>query len=135
MSDEKYYYPIKSPIIYQRGRDEFPCLSDIFGLIKCRILPPDDLYFPVLPEHKHNKVLFHTWTSFEVQKAVQLGYVIECIYEVHHFEEKSNSLFIAYNEAFFDIKRRAKVDGNKGLEAIAKMCINGPTGKWGFNPS
>ena len=27
------------------------------------------------------------------------------------------------------------MEGNKGLEAIAKMCINGPTGKWGFNPS
>jgi len=85
--------------------------------------------------------LFHlepmegTWTSFEVQKAVQLGYVIECMYEVHHFEHRSNSLFRAYNETFFEIKRRAKVEGNKGLEAVAKMCINGPTGKWGFNPS
>ena len=28
-----------------------------------------------------------------------------------------------------------KFEGNKGLEAIAKMCVNGPTGKWGFNPS
>ena len=29
----------------------------------------------------------------------------------------------------------AKQAGNKGLEAIAKMCINGPAGKWGFNPA
>jgi hypothetical protein len=33
------------------------------------------------------------------------------------------------------LKRRAKAEGNKGLEAIAKMCINAPTGKWGYNPS
>ena len=30
--------------------------------------------------------------------------------------------------------RQVKTDGNKGWEA-AKMCIYGPTGKWGFNPS
>ena len=45
------------------------------------------------------------------------------VYEQHHFTEKSNTLFREYNETFFDIKRRAKEDGNKGLEAIAKMCI------------
>ena len=143
MSDKKYYYPIKTTIIYTRGRDNFPSLSDIFHLISCRILRPD-LYFPVLPEHKTNKVLFHldpmegTWTAFEVQKAVQLGYVIGCMYKVHHYEHKSCSLFCAYSETFFKIKQRATVDGNKGLEAlaiglevVAKMCINGPTGKWG----
>ena len=56
------------------------------------------------------------------------------VYKQHHFPEKSNTLFKEYNDTFFAIKRRAKEDGNKGLEAIAKMCINGPTGKWGFNP-
>ena len=75
-----------------------------------------------------------TWTSVEVQRAVQKGYVILDVYEQHHFEEKSNMLFREYNETFFAIKRRAKEEGNKGLEAIAKLCINGPTGKWGFNP-
>ena len=34
----------------------------------------------------------------------------------------------------FEIKQEAKEEGNKGLEAIAKMCINWPTGKWGNNP-
>ena len=76
-----------------------------------------------------------TWISSQIQKAVQLGYVIQEIYEVHHFEHKSNTLFKAYNQTFFDIKRSAKQAGNKGLKAIAKMCINGPTGKWGFNPA
>ena len=61
--------------------------------------------------------------------------MIEEIYEQHHFPQQSNTLFADYNKTFFDIKRKAKTDGNKGLEAITTMCINGPTGKWGFNPS
>ena len=31
------------------------------------------------------------------------------------------------------MKRKAKAEGNKGLGSIAKLLINGPTGKWGFN--
>ena len=76
-----------------------------------------------------------TWISAEVQKAVQLVQVIQEKYEVHHFPKKSKTLCKTYNETFFEIKRTAKAAGNKGLEAIAKMCINGPTGKWGFNPA
>ena len=72
-----------------------------------------------------------TRTSEEVLRAVQTGYTIVDVYEQHHFAEKSNTLFREYNETFFEIKQQAKEDGNKGLEAIAKMCINGPTEKWG----
>ena len=53
--------------------------------------------------------------------------------EKHHFSEKSNTLFNEYNNTFFAINSRTKENGNKGLEAIAKMCINGPADKWGFN--
>ena len=31
------------------------------------------------------------------------------------------------------MKCKAKADGNKGIESIAKILINRPTGKWGFN--
>ena len=148
MSDPMYDYPIGEPTIFVKGRDVMPdpWLScdeiGIFGLIKCRIQPPNDLYFPYLPERSLNgKVLFHlnemigTWTSVELRCALRLGYKVLDYYEIHHFERRSNTLFREYNETFFEIKRRAKAEGNKGLEAIAKMCINGPTGKWGFNPS
>ena len=60
-----------------------------------------------------------------------IGYKVLDMYEQHHFNEKWNNLFQAYNETFFDIKRQVKVDSNKGLEAIAKLCVNSPYGKWG----
>ena len=61
-----------------------------------------------------------TWVSFEVHYAVSKGYVIEEIYEQPHFPQQSNTLFAEYNKTFFDIKRKAKSEGFKGLEAIAK---------------
>ena len=142
MSAPQYYYPVKTPTILKKGRDTMLPIQDLFGLIKCRIQPPRDLYFPVLPERSANnsKIVFHlnemtgTWTSFEVQRAVEKGYILLDVYEQHHFTERSNELFCEYNETFFAIKRKAKDEGNKELEAIVKLCINGPTGKWGFNP-
>ena len=57
----------------------------MFGLIRCRIRPPNDLHFPILPEQDQEtgKVLFHlnvmqgTWVSFEMHYAVSRGYIIE----------------------------------------------------------
>jgi hypothetical protein len=142
MSDAKYFYPTQMPDVLKKGRDELLPMNRLFGLIRCKIKPPSNLYFPILPERAEScKVMFHlnemvgTWTSVEIQKALQLGYELLDVYEQHHFTSKSNTLFSKYNDTFFEIKREAKLSGNKGLEAIAKMCINGPTGKWGFNPA
>ena len=143
MSLEKYYYPVGSPTILKKDMDDvFVPLDQLFGLMKCRVVPPTTLYHPFLPRRfESGKVLFDlepavgTWTHIELQRAVAAGYRVTEIFEQHHFPQTSNTLFRKYNETFFAIKRQAKIDGNKGLESIAKMCINAPTGKWGFNPS
>ena len=84
-SASQFFYPIGHPVILKKGRDAFLPLDDLFGLIHCRIRPPDDLYFPILLERdpESGTVLFllnvmqGTWVSFEVHYAVSQGYVIE----------------------------------------------------------
>ena len=87
-------------------------LSNINGLIKCIILPPQQLLFPVLPVKMHNRLLFPlcrtcaenniqedcphedpgdrelfgTWTSLELQEAVTENYKIIKIYEIWDYE-------------------------------------------------
>ncbi len=59
-------------------------LSDKFiGLVKCDIIPPKDLYVPVLPDSNEGKLLFHlnpmkekTWASVELKVALEKGYNI-----------------------------------------------------------
>ena len=100
------------------------------------------MYHGVLPERDpiSAKITFPltemtgTWTSIELQVAVSVGYVIKEVYVQHHFTEKSNKLFKQYIDVFFDIKKKAAEDGNVGLKEVAKLMINAPTGKWGFNP-
>ncbi|KAL4083555.1 hypothetical protein QTP88_028871 [Uroleucon formosanum] len=156
-----------------------------FGLIKCKILPPRNLYHPVLPVkvkmEKSEKLLFPlcykcavdqnercdhsqnerqfigTWTTDEVNKALEKGYIITNIYEVWHFKEKSTDLFKAYVKDFIKIKLETskhnyssneeyikiifdklgilldkdKIGDNPGRRAVAKVCLNSLWGKFG----
>ena len=50
------------------------------------MIPPTNLYVPVLPETKDGKLLFHlnhmsgTWCSVESKKAIEMGYVTSNIH-------------------------------------------------------
>ena len=103
------------------------------GLYKCTVLPPDDLYMPVLPVRtaskklmfplcrtcaaaeqqepcKHNpeeRQLSGTWTHVELLKAVEKGYKIVSVDEVWEWSEWSSELFSGYMNTFFKIKEEA----------------------------
>lgn len=114
-------YPLGHPTIiteFNNGEDRI--IDTYFGLIKCAILPPRDLYHPVLPyRHPDGKLMFPlcikcadkyytyacthseaqrkwigTWTSVELQHAVSRGYKILRIFEVWHFPDTTQ-----YNRA------------------------------------
>ena len=92
------------PKLHGRTVDEFE------GLIRCTVLPPTDLYLPLLPSRINGKLLFtlcrecaylqqltecthsskkraltETWVTDEVKKAVSLGYKLVQIHEVWHY--------------------------------------------------
>lgn len=91
-----------------------------FGPVKCKILAPRGLYFPVLVV-KAKKLLFGlctrcmntyerarcnysdeeralmgTWWSFEINLATEMGCKVMEVHEVHHFGNTSTKLFRKY---------------------------------------
>lgn len=176
------YYPVGHPEKIYKPKTYN---NKWFGIIKCRILPPKNLYHPVLPVKvkmdKNEKLLFPlclkcaenkirkcphsdneriiegTWSTIEVNKAIEKGYKIQGIHEVWHFEKGSNKLFKGYvknfmkikletsshnyssNEEYIqDIKRKLdidldpeKIELNPGKRAVAKICLNSLWGKFG----
>ena len=139
-------YPwVNKTCVYPKGHPRFistPGHIDIhqyFGLIQCQILPPRELYHPVLPYHHDSKLLFPlcatcvqdempkrpwdrsaecchtneqrvltgTWCSPELAKAVELGYQVQYIYEVWHFDETCQGLFEDYVNTWLKIKQEA----------------------------
>ena len=108
---------------------DFTDLEDYFGLIKCKVLAPRGLDYPVLPIRSQNRLVFAlckkcaddriynckhddnerqftgTWVTEEVKEAVKQGYKIIKIHEVWHFENKSNNLFKKYIDTFLKGKQ------------------------------
>ena len=101
-------YPIGHPEIFLG--DDIP--HNLEGLLKCTILPPQNLYHPLLPYRSGGKLLFPlcrtcadarivgicehndvdraitgTWISAEVEKATALGYKILKKIEAWHFSK------------------------------------------------
>ena len=76
-----YYdeYPVGHPI---HIRKDFKPLQEkpYFGFVKCKVVPPKDLYHPVLPHKAHGKLIFGlepmvgTWCTPEIYKAMEMGY-------------------------------------------------------------
>ena len=62
------------------------------------------------PECNHTdaqRVLTGTWCSPELAKAVELGYQVQYIYEVWHFDETCEGLFEDYVNTWLKIKQEA----------------------------
>ena len=121
-------YPVGHPEIITY---DFGNIEEYFGLIKCTVLPPTNLYIPVLPMHAgpNRKLLFPlcktcaeafqvepcrhtdvqraltgTWFSEEIKLALKKGYVLVKIMCVWHFQEKSSTLFADYVKTFYKKK-------------------------------
>ena len=135
--NKKCVYPKRHPqLLSQPGHTD---ISIYFGVIQCRLLPPRELYHPVLPYRHAGKLTFRlcatcvkeemtkpllersyrcahsdkeraltgTWCTPELQKAVELGYQIQYIYEVWHFPETCQGLFQDYVNTWLKIKQVA----------------------------
>lgn len=103
-------FPIGHPIVIT---ENFEDINNYFGVIKCTILPPQNIFHPVLPQHGNGKLMFvlcskcgkdqlsecihdekdraltGTWVTEEVKIAIENGYKIIKIHEVWHYAKNS----------------------------------------------
>ncbi|CAH1995991.1 unnamed protein product [Acanthoscelides obtectus] len=120
-----------------KGHKVDASLSQMSGLIKCQILPNQNLYHPVLPSKMNNKLMFFncqkcgedfvreecqhsiqerslkgTWVIEEVLKAIEKGYQIIETYEIWEYDtiqlsKDQEGLFSGMMNKFLQIKQQA----------------------------
>jgi hypothetical protein len=125
-----YEYPTKHPEI-TRGLENCAKidLNYIFGLVKCKILPPTNLLFPIIPyrttkltfplcrtcadtlcdactHSEGERVLTGTWTSIEIQEAIKHGYIIKEVYEIYNYMHREK-IFDKYVNTFMKLKQES----------------------------
>ena len=128
-TDKYCPYPLGHPEIIT---ENFGDITQYFGLVKCAVLPPRQLFHPVLPYRAHGKLMFplcqacadglnqesynHTdqeraiqgaWVTNELQKALEKGYRLVDIHEVWHFPRQSNEHFSDYIDTLPKIKQES----------------------------
>lgn len=103
-------FPIGHPEIITENFESF---ENYYGIVCCTILPPQNLYFPVLPIRINGKLIFPlcfvcardklkkcfhteeqrmltgTWVTLEVEEAIRNGYVLNKIHEIWHYKEQT----------------------------------------------
>ena len=107
-------FPLGHPTIYSQENIDKDNIRQYSGLIKCKELPPTNLYHPVLPQKCSQKLMFPlcrscaektdpymrcthlqeedrsftgTWVTIELFAALDRGYKLLDVYEVWHFSE------------------------------------------------
>ncbi|XP_054276408.1 uncharacterized protein LOC128995419 [Macrosteles quadrilineatus] len=128
-------YPVGHPTIYVGDRECRQRGLNVEGLLKCKVLPPRDLYHPVLPAKMNDKLMFvlcatcgdgqiqsdcdhesgdraliGTWTMDEVRKAVEKGYVVLDMYELWEYKVatyENGGLFTDFINKFLKMKQEA----------------------------
>ena len=107
-------FPLGHPTIYSQDNIDKDNIRQYCGLIKCKVLPPTNLYHPVLPQKCSKKLMFPlcrscadktdphmrcthlkeedrsftgTWVTIELFEALDRGYKLLDVYEVWHFSE------------------------------------------------
>jgi len=124
-------YPIGHPDILIAPSLQLLLDRTYFGVVKCRIIPPRGLFHPVLPVRYGGKLMFPlcrscvdqklcdcthegldrafegTWCTPELYVAMDHGYVVDAIQEVHHFKQLKVGLFADYVNTFLKSKQEA----------------------------
>ena len=107
-------FPLGHPTIYSQENIDKDNIRQYCGLIKCKVLPPTNLFHPVLPQKCSQKLMFPlcrscaektdphmrcthlqeedrsftgTWVTIELFEALDRGYKLLDVYEVWHFSE------------------------------------------------
>jgi hypothetical protein len=107
------------------------------GIYEVDVTCPTALYHPLLPQRVDGKLVFdllpktkECFTSFELVKAVQLGYRITRIYRILYWREWTTSIFSSYATKFHQLKQTASEEKNEGLRSVAKLLLNSLWGKF-----
>jgi hypothetical protein len=107
---------------------ENPTCIDKIGYYEVDISPPNDLYHPVLPEKKDNKLIFDllpktkaVYTSIELKKAIEKGYNITKFYKALVWDNSSRDLFKSYVAK--NLKQKVQATGFNGTKEELDIFI------------
>jgi hypothetical protein len=122
-------------------------------IMECSVTPPNNLYFPVLPNHggamemaeevflarngMNGKKLMFTllpqkgkWTSIELKLALKHGYVINEIEKIAYWESGETSNVIWQDYVLYFLKKKTLANGQKKILQTFRRNIDDQKATW-----
>lgn len=162
------HLPYGKPKKFTFNENDKVDISKYFGFVECDVTPPKDLLIPLLGGKQNGKFCFGlnkmekaVIPTPELNKAIELGYKVDRVYQIFHFK-KTNKLFKSYIQTFMRLKEEnggftgtweekleyckmwkdkmnieikpENLTSNAGRKANAKLLLNSLWGKFGQRP-
>ena len=132
----KYAYPIGHPVVISKDFDDYICGSwinkELFGFVKCKVLPPKQMQIPILPMRFNDRLefvlcaacgrenaktfcshsdddrcLISTFCTAELAEALFNGYYVVEVFEILHWPVSSDDIFKSYIYKWVKMKTEA----------------------------
>jgi hypothetical protein len=151
-------YPVGEPVVIN---ENFGPLDQYWGLVKCVVLPPRGEFIGVLPYHADGRLVFPlcatcaeqcwqeakcphsdqerqfqgTFTSFELEAALQAGYRITHLCQIWHWpeEKRSNQIFAPYLKKMLGEKMRSKALSKNWSPEKKQLFVDKLNKTYGFS--
>ncbi|CAC5393043.1 unnamed protein product [Mytilus coruscus] len=93
-------------------------MKELYDQTKERLKTIEDYLKPnVKNSYNMGIVIVGTWSTIEIDKAIEKGYKLQKIYELEHFEKTSTDIFKLYVDTFMKYKQEAS-----GCKCDPKYC-------------
>jgi len=125
-------YPVGRGIYFKGNRP----LSEIFGLVYCKVTTPTNIFAPILLTRKGDSTIAPTgsWSGWyfteELKNAEKYGYSFE-VFEGYHWSEKAY-IFTGFVDTLYKLRLSYKKGDPRNL--ICKLIMNSLYGRFGLSP-
>ena len=112
-------------------------LKNYFGVCYVTVNVPDDMYNPILPYKDNSGNNYNptgSWSGWYCSELLKYAQELGIQVTVHwgYKFDSLEGLFNNYVDHFYSIKKKSKIDENKGLYQLSKLNLNSLYGRWGL---
>jgi len=126
---------VSSAKYIENGKNYLNHFNKYLGIYRCRVCTPDKLYIPLLPVRLDKKLKFPlgefdgTWTSVELQKAIEKGYKIIKVFDYIYYHN-AKYYFREFANFVWEKRKEYKAKKNIGMDLMIKKIGNSLYGKF-----
>lgn len=128
-----HYYPTGKCRWSNKPEEEFK--NGKLGCYEVEVFCSNSIKVPVIPVKENNGLRWKTgnlkgvYNSVDIQNCLDFGYKVNFVGECLVWDKKRKDVFTEFIKKCYELKKEAKINGDKVLYSISKLLMNALYGK------